>query len=159
MPRSKINKKFDIESRKHSSKHLRRVDYINLLPGDVLQRFTYCSPYEQPEYKNGLSIVQVNFPGRRLVQCKSERGETHYIDYSIKALNGMGDGGIIIRGSESFEHWYEDRYEKIVFEEFRETKLVQPRKGHYVTTGVWLFILLFVLAFAVLLLKACTSVN
>lgn len=97
------------------SDYLRRKDFDHVEVGDLIHRFTTCRPYSKGVYSyNGTRKVTHNDKEKKILTLNDiDNPMSHsYIHYSGKEYHGMTEEGMTLRGSESFECYYNEKYTK-----------------------------------------------
>lgn len=97
--------------------YISRAGFDNIEVGDYINRFTTCRPYSKGKYDyNGTRKVTENDKENKILTLVSTGvdGKNYFskIYYSGKEHHGMTEEGMTLRGSESFECYYNEKYTK-----------------------------------------------
>jgi hypothetical protein len=98
------------------SEFLIRSEFDKVEVGDLIHRFTSCEPYSKGVYSyNGTRKVISNDTENKILilqELNPKGTSTSLIHYSGKEHHGMTEEGRTLRGSESFECYYYEKYTK-----------------------------------------------
>lgn len=94
--------------------YLKRVDFLDIKSGDVIARYTRTIPYSKDGVcrLNGYSKVIKNDIENQILQLETFGRYQHEIHYSSGSHWSMKEDGMQVRGSASFECYFEEYYAK-----------------------------------------------